>query len=88
MDQNESEKIGQLLRKGLENEDSLSDADRLHLRARTSFIKEKHQNKLPSVFGPDVEKDIAKRAKDAQKTAKAQAKADQKEAERLGSPLA
>jgi hypothetical protein len=44
-------KILELLKKGLEDENSLTDADKEFLRARSAYVKQKHKDLLPITFG-------------------------------------
>jgi uncharacterized protein (DUF885 family) len=68
MNKEASDKLLSLLTQGLKNEDLLTESDRAFLKARAGYIKQKHQDRLPSVFGKHPTKAI--------KVKKIKAKAD------------
>lgn len=66
-------KVNELVVQGLEDENSLTEENKAFLRSRASYVRQRHQDRLPSVFSnPAIraaQKEIARHQKAKEKEA-------------------
>ena len=64
-------KVNETVVKGLTDENSLTEADKALLRSRASYVRQRHQDRMPSVFSDPAikaaQKEIARHQKAKEK---------------------